>query len=360
MSIDILNQEWNISKVKNKVPVRLLKSKGIKFNNKSNCYVIPDSSGYFNFKGRFFEKSELPSWDARKLHDIEGSSPCVFLSTFWEEAQSLMDTPTEEILELYNNMLGCTLDLTGMSLISMYNTKDIFTICKDNVEKDLNLDFKDFYNKYKDNYIVKIAGLRSYRNDIVAYYRKKFNSTEMQWNLIPYAENNPIWECMDDFYDIMVKYPDIYKIAGVDEYNSSLKKININDKIDNIVNLLWDYNLGSVIASECILSLCISLLTEYKIKYRINPPSRERILNSYDHIANVLIITIKTIIEVITLEKNQNNPVVEFLLLQEKLEILLYLLVIQRMPYYWSINSVIEDIKKTRSNKDIVILHLSK
>lgn len=359
MSIDILNQEWNISKVKNKIPVRLLKSRGIKFNNKSNCYVIPDTSGCLTFKGRFFEKSELPSWDARKLHDLNSDTPCVFLTTFWDEAQSLMDTPTEEIIEMYNTMLKGNLDLAGMSLLSMYNTKEIFTICKSNIEKDLNLEFKDFYNKYNENYIVKISGLRNYRNEMTASYRKKFNSVEMQWTLTPYAENIPIWECMDEFFDVIDKYPDIHNIAGINEYNSILRKVNIKDKIDSIADLLWDYNLGSVIACECILSLCISLLTEYKIKYGIDTPSREKIFNSFDHTTNVLIISIKAIIEVKSLEKN-SDKVEKLLLLQENLEILLCLLVTHKIPSYWAISSVVEDIKSDRNAKEMVIHHLYK
>lgn len=359
MSIDILNKEWNISKVRNKVPVRLLKSKGIKFNDKSNCYVLPDNSSNCLLRGRFFEKNELSTWEARKFQDLESNTPCVFLSTFWEEAQSLMDTPTEEIIETYNTMLKGNLDLAGMSLLSMYNAKDIFTICKNNVEKDLNLDFKDFYNKYNDNFIILITGLRSTRIEMTASYRKKFNSIEMQWNLIPYAENYPIWECMNEYYDTITKYPDIHKVAGADEYNSILKKVSINDKIDNIADLLLYYNLGSIIASECIISLCVSLLTEYKIKYGINPPSRERILNSFDHTINVLIISIKTIIEVKSLEKNPDK-VEELSLLQESLEILLCLIVTNKLPSYWSISSVVEDIKKVRNTKDIVICHLFK
>lgn len=359
MSIDILNQEWNISKVKNKVPVKLLKSKGIKFNNKSNCYVIPDTSGCLTFKGRFFEKSELHSWDARKLHDLNSDTPCVFLTTFWNEAQSLMDTPTEEIIEIYNTMLKGNLDLAGMSLLSMYNAKSIFTISKDNLERDLNLDFKDFCNKYNDNFIVKIAGLRNLRNEMTASYRKKFNSVEMQWNLTPYAENDPIWECLNEFYDVITKYPGIREIAGVDEYNSNLKKINIKDKIDDIADLLWDYNLGSVIACECVISLCVSLLTEYKIKYGINPPSREKIFNSFDHTVNVLIISIKTIIEVKSLEKNPDK-LEELSFLQEALEILLCLIVTNKLPSYWAINSIVEDIKRIENIKDMVIHHLFK
>jgi hypothetical protein len=359
MSIDILNKEWNISKVKNKVPVKLLKSKGIKFNNKSNCYVLPDTNGSFAFKGRFFEKSELPSWEARKHDDLEYNTPCVFLTTFWEEAQSLMDTPTEEIIEIYNTMLKGNLDLAGISLLSMYNAKDIFTICKDNIEKDLNLDFKDFCNKYTDNFIVKISGQRGTRNEITASYRKKFNSVEMQWNLIPYAENYPIWECMNGFYDVITRYPDIYNVVGVNEYNSNLKKVNIKDKIDNIADLLWDYNLGSVIASECVLSLCTSILTEYKIKYGINRPSRERILNSFDHTVNVLIMSIKAILEVKSLEKNPDK-IEDLSLLQETLEILLCLMVTAKVPSYWSISSVVEDIKENKNTKDMVILHFFK
>lgn len=359
MSIDILNQEWNISKVKNKVPVKLLKSRGIKFNNNSNCYVIPDTSGYSTFKGRFFEKNELPSWDARKLHDLDSDTPCVFLTTFWDEAQSLMDTPTEEIIEMYNTMLKGNIDLAGMSLLSMHNAKSIFTISKDNLERDLNLDFKDFCNKYNDNFIVKIAGLRNLRNEMTASYRKKFNSVEMQWNLTPYAENDPIWGCLNEFYDAITKYPDIHNIAGINEYNSILRKVNIKDKIDSIADLLWDYNLGCVIASECILSLGISLLTEYKIKYGINPPSRERILNGFDHTMNVLIISIKTIIEVQSLEKNPDK-VEKLLLLQENLEILLCLLINQKIPSYWAINSVVEEIKNDRNAKDMVMHHLYK
>lgn len=357
MSIDILNQEWNISKVKNKVPVRLLKSRGVKFSNTSNYYVIPDVS-YFQFKDRIFEKSELPSWDARKLQDLNGDTPCVMLSTFWEEAQSLMDTPTEELLVIYNNMLNMSADLTEMSLLSMYNAKEIFTTCKANVEKDLSLEFKDFYNKYNENYIVKIAGMRSHRNEIVTHYRKKFNSTEMQWNLIPYAENNPIWDCMGEYYDIITKYPEIHIVAGTNEYHSILRKINIGNRINSIADLLWDYNLGSAVACNCIFSLCASLLTEYKVKYGIKPPSRIHITSSFEHLENVLIHCIKAIIEVKALEKNQDK-VDELILLQEKLEILLCLRVATKIPSYWSINALVEDIQNNHV-KFMVIHHLYK
>jgi len=359
MSIDILNHEWNISKVKNKVPVRLLKSKGIKFSNKSNYYVIPDTTGHFAFRGRIFEKGELPSWEAHKFHDLESSDSCVFLSTFWEEAQSLMDTPTEEVIEMYNTMLKGNIDLNGMSLLSMYNVIDIFTISKDNLERDLSLDFNDFYNKYKDNFIIKITGHRKTRNEITVSYRKKFNSVEMQWNLIPYAENYAIWECMNEYYDIITKYPEIHNVVGVNEYNAALKKVNVKDKIDDIADLLWDYNLGSVIACECVLTLCVSLLTECKIKYGINPPSREKIVNSYNHTVNVLIISIKTIIEVKSLEKN-TDKVEELSLLQENLEIILCLIITHKLPSYWAISSVVEDIKVVENVKEMVIHHLFK
>lgn len=359
MSIDILNQEWNISKVKNKVPVRLLKSRGVKFSNTSNYYVIPDSSYNSNLRGNIFKKGALPTWDARRLQDLDNDTPCVFLSTFWSEAQSLMDTPTEEILEIYNNMLLEKADLTDMSLLSMYNAKEIFTMCKDNIEKDLNLNFGDFYNKYKNNNLVKIANMRFYRDEMTAEYRKKFNSVEMQWNLIPYAERYPIWDCMDEINIIINNYPDIQMLAEVDNYNSVLEKVNLFNEIDDIAKLLRNNGLGSLVACDCIFSLCISLLTECKIKYGVYPLRIVASDSTTTHLSRIVLYCIKSIIEVLTIEKRP-DVLVELTSLQGKMEIFLYLLVTEKLPSYWSIYTLVQEIKEVNRNKEVTLLHLYK